>query len=177
MPVFGETTRFAVEIYPLDAADCPRDHSDIVYGHCSFRIDGQSVGNGAYLQRLRFFQVACEALVEHQGFRDAPELSDLRSDELFAFFDRMLYGRNEGTTYDESRQRARVYTRFDIRPRGVEAFDSWKMFLLENGKVARLVWRHLDAPVHEVTLESGAVDACLSQVIAWFHDVYPMTTR
>ncbi len=57
------------------------------------------------------------------------------------------------------------YRHFEISDGGFDYYDGWKVYLIEEGLVGRLIWRGPDMIVHETRIGAGEFDRVLDGFI------------
>ena len=62
-------------------------------------------------------------------------------------------------------QARRNFERFDVIPIGVDAFDGWQAYLIEDERRGRYLWRGPDEVVREAWLKAGIVDHTLEALM------------
>lgn len=171
--IIGDPATFAVEVDPDRP---PRHEFDalLVWGHCCFWIGGRQVGDRLRAQRVRLFWAACETIVEHSGARGAPELEHVSAEAVYREIDYALYG-ELAADVEEANELWRTYGPHVIHPQGVEAFDGYKVYCVENAREARIVWRHaVENMLHEARIPAGELDTVLTRFRAWFDQMFPI---
>jgi hypothetical protein len=158
--------QFAVE-YELDppAGDASVDRW--LNGRMCFVVGGVAIGDARRTISLNAATVAAKELLANRGRRSAPELMQEPAKSIF----RIVFGALSEDTGQSDEQVAsdwKKYSHLYGLARGLEVFDDWDAFLVEDAVQARYIWRHAskpESPVNEQVLRPGQFDDVLEAFI------------
>lgn len=172
MPIVGEPSRFAVEYVFDDDIYGAWMFGDICYWCAGLRVGDYGIGTSL---RDVLFQLDGVAQYSHQ--RENPRFQGVAAAGLLQLLNWALYSFGPETREhsshvpnhapeDEQWLRHLIYPRVDI-------FDNWRVFLVENAQVARLVFsKYPYDEVGEVILKIGEVDSVLDEVRSVLNEVH-----
>ena len=164
---FGDRDTFAV-LFDID-----EPKTEWLFGKFGYVVNGCLVGNYDNGCTLRGVIGALKDLTENRGRRKSAELMRLNAEEAS--------GRIDGALYVDSGQSDEVvaadrdfYWRFQVKHTGLEVFDGWKCYLIENNASARLIWcdQKRGTSVSEGRMASGEFDNVLETFISYIENVY-----
>jgi len=154
MSVVGDKGRFAVE-YDVN----PDPGGVWLFGRMCFWIFGRQIGQFSLGLSLRDALFELEHLLRDGGRRRNPRLFGLSARQIADVLDDALYlGQNaeyESVATDEQWARNNVTMSLDV-------FSGWKLFLIEQGDVARLVVLRSNQEVEEFQLNEGEFDSVIA---------------
>jgi Immunity protein 42 len=155
MPLFGETSRFAVE-YDLDA----KHGGAWMFGRFCYWSGGRRVGDYELGTPLRDVLFQLDEIAKYGHLRTSQRFSAMPAILVFRLLDGALFG---GADLNNAHVAAEEqWANHQIIP-GVDVFLSWKGYLVEDEKTARVIFAR--APyleVSELSLKTGEVDAVLN---------------
>ncbi len=158
--VVGEKNRFAIE---FEADNPPVLGDNWLYGHFCYWAHNLRIGRFDEKTSLAVALKAFEFLDKRRGKRHSDAMMKLPAIDVLQRVDRALF-LDEGQSDEQVRADAAEYSRF-LADLGTDVFDGWRVLLVENDVVGRLIWRRtLNSSAHECELRAGefdkVVDAC-----------------
>jgi hypothetical protein len=162
--MIGSRERFAIEYAYVRG--WVTEGQKWLYGHICFWAGGKRLGDFDDTVTLGVAIAEGNHILSHRGTRCDPELMSKSAQESFRIMDNALYEDDE-RTLEEIEADGAKYWRFAVHAL-TEAFDRWKVYLVEDELRARLIWRQLhddDCTVHEAILLPGEFDDILEAVV------------
>lgn len=162
--IVGDIRRFAVE-FDLDAnrIDDPTD-AEWLFGRLRWWCGEVAVGRFEFDTTLRDLENEAQRVRRYEDQRQNLHLMSIPAQEAAQTVIDALFV-DHGQSEDELVSDEAKYRRYIVRPM-VEEFDAWDIFLFENERTGRLVWRPGDQEeFHEVHLNAGEVDRVLGEFV------------
>jgi hypothetical protein len=165
MPIVGDRSRFAVEYElsnPLGGA--------WMYGSCRYWCGSMAVGDFSIVTSLRDTLFCLDGMRRDMGDRINPRLWSMAPADMFKLVDGGLFGSRDIPPLELAEQEQ--WARHNISP-AAESFDRWKIFLVENDSVGRIVYS--DSPFVDITVvevNAGEVDAALESARTLLTEIY-----
>ena len=158
MPVFGQKARFAIE-YTLGV-----EHGrEWLFGRFCYWCKGMQIGDYESGTSLRDVLFELEGIARNAGRRTNPRFTGVPASQVFNLLDRALYG-PEVNEYIEIANEEQ-WGRHTVIP-GVDIFNEWKGFLVEEEQAARLIIAYLPTgKVQAFTLAPGEIDKTVKELI------------
>jgi hypothetical protein len=162
--IIGCRERFAIEY--VYARGWVTKGQTWLYGHICFWARGKRLGD--FEDTYTFGVVIAQGryILRYRGTRCDPELMSKSAQESFRIMDNALYEDDE-RTLEEIKADGEKYWKFAVHIL-TEAFDRWKVYLVEDEYRARLIWGQLhddDYTVDEAGLLPGEFDDILETVV------------
>jgi hypothetical protein len=133
-----------------------------MFGKFCYWIGNRMVGDYGQGATLSDVMTAMKWIVFDSGKREDCQRFVLSNEDVFRDIDLSLYGHaeNAGAESDVS-----ATAQFDVCP-NVDVFNEWKVYLIECGEEARLLFKNSSDPgVSEFNLRKGEFDKCIE--LAW----------
>jgi hypothetical protein len=167
---FGNKQSFSVE-YDLD-----ENYGGVwLYGRFCYWINGDQVGDYNLGTSLRDLLFQMKFIVSDCGNRDGRLLCKLSSEEVFSLLDTSIYGSLDPEG-DVGFQLPDIPARFEIKI-PVDVFDQWKVYLLECGNRAIMLYKKVDAAgVSAASIPTGLFDSVIKEAYDSLNDLYDKET-
>lgn len=157
MPIFGESSKFAVE-YELDADP----GGEWMFGRICYWLCGCRVGKFDLGTSLRDVLFQLDGMARNKGRRMNRRFCAMSAISAFQLLNGTLFGRVDvGTTHVAEEEE---WARHLVFP-PVDVFDEWKGFLVGDEQTERLIFAcdpYFD--IMELRLRAGEVDSVLDLV-------------
>jgi len=175
MPVVGEPSRFAVEY------DLNENYGGVwMFGRFCYWCGGQRVGDyelGTSLRDVLFqldtiakYKFQLDEIGKYKRLYASPRFITMPATLVFRLIDAALFGAadlNNARVAEEEQ-----WAQHQILP-GVDVFDRWKAYLVEDEQTARfIIASEPHSDVTEISLKPGEVDAVLDVVRSTLNDIY-----
>jgi hypothetical protein len=163
----GDPDTFAVM---FDVAEAP---TPWLFGKCSYIVGNAVVGNYHAGCSLRVAIGAMRFVLEYRGRREDAELMRATTAEAFSQMNGGLYvdagQSDERVAADKAR-----FLRLEAINIGLDVFDGWKCFLVEDHDRARFIWCHEQAEEapREVALAPGEFDTVVAEFVEHIEAAY-----
>jgi Immunity protein 42 len=156
----GDKNRFAIE-FELDAEQLSDpDLREWLNGRICFWFSGKRVGEYEFETTLRDVAIEAERFLRDQGNRKDESLVAASADHVVRIIAHALF-EDWGQSDEQAAADERHYRRFVVSPE-VDVFDQWRIHLVEDASLGRLIWLQEDENVtHECQLRPGEFDAVL----------------
>ncbi len=165
MPLVGETSRFGAE-YDLDA-----NHVGAwMFGRFCYWCGGRRVGDYELGTSLRDVLFQLDEIAKYERLRTGQRFNAMPAILVFRLLDGALFGRTDLNNAHVAAEEQ--WASHQIIP-PVDVFDSWKGYIVEDEKTARLIFAK--APyleVSELSLKTGEVDAVLNALRNALDEIY-----
>jgi hypothetical protein len=153
VPIIGTPARFAVE-YSLD-----QEHGGVwLFGKVRFWIGCESVGDFDLGTSLRDFLFQIEAGRRNRGRRTNGRFDSMPAHLVIDNLNAALFV--PGNAELEEISVVEEWARHQLNP-GIDVFDDWRIYLVENAVTARLLWQHKTNSAKEIILAPGECDTVL----------------
>ncbi len=150
---FGDRSRFAVSFELNENSGGPW-----LFGKICYWIGNKTIGDYEQGTSLRDVIVALKWIVHDAGKREDCQRFSMPGEDAFRAIDSSLYGRPENVGAESEND---ATAQFEVCPR-VDVFDEWKVYLIECGEEARLLYKNSsDRSPSEFFLKKGEFDKCL----------------
>jgi len=127
---------------------------------CFWVVGGRVLGNRDEVTTMTTMRGSLEDVLRYRGQRHDKGLLQLPAGAAFqAIYDPLSVDR--GQPLKEVREAERQFSRFNVIPNGVDVFDQWSAYLIEDQRHGRYLWRGPDEEIHEMWLRAGVVDEVL----------------
>jgi hypothetical protein len=153
VPIIGDRARFAVE-YSLD-----EEHgAEWLFGMVCFWIGGESVGAFDLGTSLRDFLFQIEGGRRDHGRRKNRRFDSMPAHLVMETLDAAFFGPSNPQLEEISVEEE--WARHQLNP-GIDAFDNWRIYLVESEDAARLLYRFNAGETKEFILAPGECDMVL----------------
>ena len=166
----GSRSTFATEFVVEDSRDS--EGQSWQFGHICFWAGGMSVGNYDELASLSVAIPAMSELLRYQGSRMSADLS-MSPSEIFYRIDDALYVEDRRSDQQVEAD-WNTFARYIATPVGLDVFDGWKAFIIEDERSGRYVWketRREESEVLEAHLAAGEFDEAIKTSVAYLKDL------
>lgn len=169
--LIGDRNSFAVEFSVTE----PRiEHW--LYGNICYWVGNQMIGDYRLSCTLNGAVGALVQLLAYAGDRYNKDLLDRPANNAFlSIFDRLYVDSGQSDAQVQSDKRN--YWRFQVIPFGLNVFDYWMCFLIEDDDIGRFLCKDFRlgdrAEVQETLLRAGEMDSILFSFVKYMHDAYP----
>lgn len=158
MATIGNPGRFAVE-FERDARSPP----DFPLGRFCYWVGGQRVGDYDHGTSFGTVIYVSKVVVASRGRRYMPRLMSI---PLATAFEEVRHALCDDQGSDaEVAERRRVYSRFVSLLSGVDSFDRWLGYAVEDDNRARFMWQEPAGRIQEVFLKAGEIEDVLSDFL------------
>jgi hypothetical protein len=163
--IVGDKERFGIE-FELDAAKLADPKlAEWKYGRIRWWCGGEEVGRYEADTTLRDVSMEVARFLANEGKRRDESFTGASSEEVVRTLLVALY-EDHGQSDEQVDADDERYRRFAVKPL-VDVFDPWDIFLVEDEKSARLIWRRVkEVKLRERELASGEFDAVLKAFLA-----------
>jgi hypothetical protein len=170
MMIIGNPDRFSVE-FSVD-----QTHDSLLIGRLCYQVSRDRVGDYDHLCDLNSAVGGFVELSKGKGHRYDRTLMSQEAEIAFSEINRHLFI-DYGQSDQEAQEDWKRFRRFIAKPIGLDLFDGWKCFLVEDERRGRFLWKDLrqggNPPVRECVLSAGEFDSVLSLFIAHMESEYP----
>jgi len=163
--IFGDRSRFSV------CFELNEDHGGVwMLGKVCFYIGDIQVGDYEGGDTLRDALFAFENILKGSGRRRNDRLFALPVADLWARLDRVFF---LDADPEETRIANEEQWAWHLFIPKCESFDGWKLYLVENHEIARMLYgRPMDPGPRSVTLRAGEADEVLAAAAAALDRMY-----
>jgi hypothetical protein len=130
-------------------------------------VRGARVGNYDNGTSISVARHCLEALLRFHGKRHSTRLWDLPARAVF----RELYSKlylDDDRSDEQIRADFDEYSRYQASPSGLDVFDGWLAFLIEDEVRGRFIWEDPSSNINEVSLPSGNFDSVITLFLQSF---------
>ena len=157
----GAKEVFSVE-YELDPAVAQDQRW--LYGHMCFWVRGNMVGEYEEIATLNVALAVLPELLGNHGKRFDPILFSAPVEEAFSkIFSPLCI--DSGQPDDQVARDEELYSRFTAVARGIDIFDNWDAFLIEDQFTGRFLFRRVNSEVREAKIPAGEFDRVLAEFL------------
>lgn len=165
--VLGDKTQFAVEY------EVTQSFGPYLYGNMCYWIKGVQIGDYNQEATLSDMFWDIQHLVGDNGKRAHTELFGLKTEELFYRLNSTLFGK--GNKQYNKIGEEETWARFNICI-NIDIFYAYKIFMVEQGDKARIVFSDQNEILHGYYIQKGIVDEVFEQLYDEFNKIYDQCT-
>ncbi len=163
--IIGEKDSFAIQFEVNPKPD------RWLFGHICFIINNIEIGDYYDETSLNTAVGYLKDLLWYTGIRNEPTLFQLDKVELFWKIDNALYG-NSDISREEIMENCERFEKFHALSPGVDIFDKWKGYLIENKEQGRLIIRNPQEEINEYFIKAGEFDFVIKKLVYFFEQNY-----
>lgn len=161
--LIGHRERFAVE---FELREVEPEHRKWLFGTLCVWADGHRIGRHDEECAMTVALTAFPGFLRHGGNRVDSELMAMPAEQIFSTIHAALYEDDKDRSDQEVAELSRKYSRFEALPNGLDVFDGWRGYLVEDRLAARLIWQAgSDKIVHEAHIGAGEYDRVIDRFL------------
>lgn len=167
----GDPTSFAIQFEVFAPA------SPWLFGKIAYSVGASIVGDYEIGASLNVAYAGFMELLRFRGNRNDKALINAPKSDAFDVIDRALYTGPAGPC-EEIAAELDAFNRFHAYPPGLDVFDFWKCFLVEDDVSGRFLWAGIGVTdgergeVHEQLLAYGQFDSVIEGFIIHMREAY-----